>query len=300
MDYVTLAELDRDYQDIHLVHNEIMLHFNGSETIHSHDFYEISLVTDGSVYLELNGRKSDMTRGQLQLLRPGDIHYKQLYPGSRMISMGFSCEVFNALLVYLGENFDPEIISRQMDAPMMVLSDCDISYFSRKVDALYQQFVRKEAVADFELRIILLEFVARLIPHLLHTTLNSMPEWFTSLLRRMEEPELLMEGLPAMQRLSGKSQSCLCKAFDKYLHTSPSQYLNQLRVEYAATLLTSTSKSVLAIAYECGYDTPSYFHRCFRSVFSMSPLQYRKQYPLPEGCLPPMSRRTSCSFRGVL
>lgn len=305
MEYITLAKLDRDFNDINLIVNEIMLHFSGSDCLHSHDFYEISLVSQGSVYLDINGQKSDMVRGQLLLLRPGDVHYKKIYSNSRMVSMGFSSQVFSALLVYLGENFDPEIISRQTLPPMMVLPDCDILYFSRKLDDLYHQFVRKEAVADFELRIILLEFIARLIPHLLHTSLSSMPEWFSSIMREMEEPEMLIEGLPAMQRLSGKSQSCLCKAFDKYLHMSPSQYLNQLRIEYAAKLLTSTSKGVLTIAYECGYETPSYFYRRFRKVFNMSPLQYRRQYTPGVGggriqeSLSMMPPRTSHSFHGI-
>lgn len=291
MQLITLASLNADHRD--LIRNGVMCHFVDSIKLHTHDFYEFTLVTSGMAHSEVNGQQSVLQAGQLQLLRPGDVHFKKKLPGCHMISLGFSAEVFDALLIYLGENFDKQILYRHLLPPIVILSDYDLVYFSHKIEALYQEFVRKEVVADFELRIILLEFIVRIIPHLLSVSISPMPEWFSVLLQQMREPVLFVEGLSALQRLSGKSQSSLCKAFNKYLNISPTQYLNQLRIEYAAQLLTATTKSVLTIAYECGYETVSYFHRCFHKVYQMSPLQYRKHYSSPHREHLPLFQRCS-------
>lgn len=47
------------------------------------------------------------------------------------------------------------------------------------------------------------------------------------------------------------------------------------RLGIAAYLLTSTSKSVMEIALEVGYDNISYFHRIFQKRYGTSPKKYR-------------------------
>lgn len=170
MQLITLASLNADHRD--LIRNGVMCHFVDSIKLHTHDFYEFTLVTSGMAHSEVNGQQSVLQAGQLQLLRPGDVHFKKKLPGCHMISLGFSAEVFDALLIYLGENFDKQILYRHLLPPIVILSDYNLVYFSHKIEALYQEFVRKEVVADFELRIILLEFIVRIIPHLLSVSIS--------------------------------------------------------------------------------------------------------------------------------
>lgn len=53
------------------------------------------------------------------------------------------------------------------------------------------------------------------------------------------------------------------------------QYVHRLRMDYAARLLVSTERSVTAIAFECGFEELSHFHRSFKSAFATTPLAYR-------------------------
>lgn len=53
-------------------------------------------------------------------------------------------------------------------------------------------------------------------------------------------------------------------------------YLQQLRLEYAAKLLVEQpDKSIVQIATESGFSSNTYFSNCFRHHFSMSPSDYR-------------------------
>lgn len=52
-------------------------------------------------------------------------------------------------------------------------------------------------------------------------------------------------------------------------------YLNDLRLEKAATLLATTDKKMYQIAKSVGYDNTKYFFRVFKKKYLMTPEQYR-------------------------
>ncbi len=54
-------------------------------------------------------------------------------------------------------------------------------------------------------------------------------------------------------------------------------YSNHIRIEKAKNLLHDTNLSISAIAYDVGYDDPSYFSKIFRKFTSASPMEFRKK-----------------------
>ena len=53
------------------------------------------------------------------------------------------------------------------------------------------------------------------------------------------------------------------------------EYLNRVRVEEAARLLSNTDYSVMEIAVACGYRDQSYFTKVFKKMTGLTPKQYR-------------------------
>lgn len=72
----------------------------------------------------------------------------------------------------------------------------------------------------------------------------------------------------------------LQKLFKRYTGQSPTQYIIHLRMARAKTLLRSTTQSVSEIAYAVGIDNVSHFTRQFKKSEGMSPVQYRKFWPI--------------------
>jgi YesN/AraC family two-component response regulator len=66
--------------------------------------------------------------------------------------------------------------------------------------------------------------------------------------------------------------------FTKTVGISPWNYLTKLRVEYAITLLLTTTFTVDEISCKVGYASANYFNKVFRKYIGTSPGKFRKRY----------------------
>ncbi|MDW8106654.1 MAG: helix-turn-helix transcriptional regulator [Armatimonadota bacterium] len=77
------------------------------------------------------------------------------------------------------------------------------------------------------------------------------------------------------ERLCVSPRQCQ-RLFRVAMGCSPSEYLTELRMRRAATLLVSTNMSVSEIALEVGYLSLSHFSRVFRERFGKTPRAFRQ------------------------
>ncbi len=63
--------------------------------------------------------------------------------------------------------------------------------------------------------------------------------------------------------------------FRKYLNVSPTIYLNRYRLEKSAFLLKNSERSMIDIAYSCGFANSSYFCELFRKYYDTTPGCFR-------------------------
>jgi signal transduction histidine kinase/DNA-binding response OmpR family regulator/ligand-binding sensor domain-containing protein len=61
---------------------------------------------------------------------------------------------------------------------------------------------------------------------------------------------------------------------------TPSQFLRTIRLKRAADLLRAKSDNVTQIAYTVGFNSPSYFNKCFKEQFGCTPVQFSKKNPV--------------------
>ncbi|MFO1312788.1 MAG: AraC family transcriptional regulator [Burkholderiales bacterium] len=84
--------------------------------------------------------------------------------------------------------------------------------------------------------------------------------------------------LDELSKSVGLSRSSLVERFSRYLGQGPMAYLADWRLELAAESLRTTSRSVLAIAGDVGYDSEAAFNPAFKRRFADPPARYRKAY----------------------
>ena len=67
-----------------------------------------------------------------------------------------------------------------------------------------------------------------------------------------------------------------CRLFKNTTGKCFMEVVNELRISQVCRLLEETSRSVSEIAYECGYETLSYFNSTFRKIMNTTPSRYRR------------------------
>jgi AraC-like DNA-binding protein/ligand-binding sensor protein len=76
---------------------------------------------------------------------------------------------------------------------------------------------------------------------------------------------------------SGLSAPYFSTIFKEEMGENLSSYLNRLRVEKAATMLTESDLPLSEIAGSCGFEDQSWFSKIFKNFMGMSPGKYREQ-----------------------
>ncbi|MGN0357554.1 MAG: helix-turn-helix domain-containing protein [Blautia sp.] len=66
------------------------------------------------------------------------------------------------------------------------------------------------------------------------------------------------------------------RSFKNELHTTPFEYLAQIRMNKAVGYLTTTSYPITLISEMCGFSDPSHFTKSFKAIYHMSPKEFRR------------------------
>lgn len=76
----------------------------------------------------------------------------------------------------------------------------------------------------------------------------------------------------------GLSRNRMIQLFQEQYQKTPSEYLNQLRIDSAKDLLAHTNNSILQISLQSGFESLSTFYSQFRKLARVSPKEYREKH----------------------
>ena len=80
-----------------------------------------------------------------------------------------------------------------------------------------------------------------------------------------------------MERALFVSRSSLNRRVRVLLGTTPNEYLRKRRLEVAAQMLAEGKARINEISFSVGFNSPSYFAKCFKEAYGMLPAEYMKQ-----------------------
>lgn len=81
-------------------------------------------------------------------------------------------------------------------------------------------------------------------------------------------------GVDALADALGLSRSSLNRRMREIMDTTANNYIREARLEKAEELLRTSSLQINEICYKVGFQTPSYFIKCFRKKYGKSPNEY--------------------------
>ena len=104
---------------------------------------------------------------------------------------------------------------------------------------------------------------------------NEYPLWFNDLLQKINMWRIYKEGLSSITAQFDYSKSYMCNMFKKYMGVTMTDYLNDLRLSYAASQIKLTNNSILNISMEAGFYSISYFNKLFKQKYHCTPKKYK-------------------------
>lgn len=78
--------------------------------------------------------------------------------------------------------------------------------------------------------------------------------------------------------LTNLSRQSFCRYFKKKTRKTYFQFLTEVRIGHACSILIDNEKSVSEICYACGYNNPSNFNQQFKMITKKTPVQYKRDY----------------------
>lgn len=269
---------------------DVRYHFWKSKPVrqHSHDFFEFFVITENQLIHTLNGQKRKLAQGCLGIVRPGDSHQLQPYKNEK-------CEHFNLsvsplLFKKLCSLVSPDLYERIFNQNSMIvykMNDeeyANFNYIIKTAQVSKQELSQKSQPAIMRvLTHTFLVYLHNFLSTVQNTDKNSVPDWFTEFLEKLNHPEIFTKPLSKIYSLSSYSQPRLNTLFHNYMGTTLIDYVTNRKVSYACNLLKTTNYKILTICGMTGFNSISRFNFVFKAVMNMTPTEYRtKNWALPK------------------
>ena len=244
---------------------------------HKHEYFEFFIVARGRGIHEINGQEQILCEGDLLFIRDFDFHNYRQYGSEpfEFVNLAFSREVMYSMLAYLGENFPSRAL---LDAKMPPKT----TLMKPQREALVYSMLDLDQSGDtqtksLKFRALLVSVFSKYFFSFCDTE-KSIPVWLSALYGKMKKPENFIYGTSRLFNLAGKSQEYVSRAFTKYYRVTPSAFVLDLRLRYAANLLVISNLPITEICYDSGFENLAWFYKAFGKKFGNTPLKYRKEH----------------------
>lgn len=273
---IVVKTIEQQFQNPNI---NVHLHFwsSGATEYHSHEFFELFLITEGKIRHKYNGETTLLSQNTLGVVVPGKPHQFLSYESQPAVHCNLRltptlfqtlCSVINPSLyeLLLSQNglIKYKLTAQEMEHILHYISTAQFT-FDHVSDENYAS-VATVVAATFLLY--------------LNTSLKTQqvyPKWFSAFLNKLNSVDAFSKPLSVLYKESGYSQTALNAYFKKYMGKTLVSYMIERKINYACNLLNTTDYSVLQIALMASFNNLSNFNSNFKKIIGMTPTQYRQK-----------------------
>lgn len=257
-----------------------------TEVEHSHDFYELAIVTRGRAMQWLEGHDFPVAAGDVFLLQGRQRHYFHDRQDLDLINIMYDPEKIG-----LPENelrrmpgycalfmLEPTYRRQHRFASRLHLQRVALG----KVEKILEDMEREstEAAPGYEimLRARLLELMAFLSRAYIETDTTEGHALLRmgNVIGALEHDYSRDWKLDDLLSIAHMSRSHFLRIFKRATGQTPIEYLMRLRIQKAMEMLRNSSLRITEIALEVGFNDSNYFTRQFKQVVGESPRDFRR------------------------
>lgn len=259
----------------------------GYMDLHWHEELQFTLVTKGTVRMQVNGYDYQLGLGEAVFINSGFLHMTaDISEDGEYVSFNFPAKL---LSFFSGSRMEQDFVlpyTTNLALPVTILRQ-EVEWQKRVIDILWEL---KGAIRDQEmfgreyfLAVKTVEAWYILIKELSKTAIR-LPDSFICKQERMRAMLTFIHGnfgekitvadIAAAANIStGECHRC----FKSLLHTTPWDYLNSYRLNKGLELLCSTELPVTEIGNRAGFNFTSHFINSFKEKYGESPAKYRSK-----------------------
>lgn len=249
--------------------------FAGIDNPHSHTFYLVMWIVQGSGTHTIDFRTHAVGPDQLYFLTPGQVHSWQLSADVQGYNLFFEPAFFHSRFGNRLHEY-PFFHSHQHQ-PLLKVPQQSV-LFSDLFQYAFREYEQRQANrAD-----VFLSFVHLILEHANRLYSQQRPSEDIYLYDRIRQYEELIEKqfvtvreVSAYADQMGLTPNYLNHICKKILKKTASQLWQERVATEARRLLIHTSLSVKEIGFRLGFDDPSYFIRFFRKQTNHTPAEFR-------------------------
>ena len=245
--------------------------------MHTHDYYEVFLTVKGESGHWVNGQQQTLKEGTLVFIRPTDTHLHS-FPRNekcRLVNLAFDEATAKAIFTFLDEGFPARALLDSPLPPMVQLSKKETQKLLDRMTNLCCIDTENKNQLKQRIRVLLAELLSVYFGETLKAEESEIPFWLEYTCQRMRKQQNFSAGTERMVELSGKTREHLGRSMKKYYGVSTTEFINDLRLNYAANMLKNSGISIVELCYECGFQNLSWFYSAFRKRYGKTPKQYR-------------------------
>ncbi len=256
---------------------------NGFET-HRHDFFEFSLVIEGTGKEMINDKVHHMKPGTFTFVMPYQIHEIITTPGEslKLLNCNFGMELFT--IKNLGMNH--LLFEADESLPSFIqFENEDYEHIKKRILEMLEEYQQtnlwRNELIMAKLVEVLIRFDRARREHssaIIENLASKKPEkvliWDIIQYIHTHYREKL--SLPILSKHFHISISSLSELFKKQIGQNFVDFLHDIRIRHACSLLVSTDLNISEVALESGFGSYKTFSRVFREHKKVSPLEYRR------------------------
>ena len=223
--------------------------------LHKHNNYELVVYSSGKGKASIEGKVREVEKGMIVVMPPNTIHGSMSYDNLQYLAIsGKSDELIHidAPIVFKDNERGDGLSLMQM---IFANRDGEKEYFNSLCLAFIHYVLTNVKVTSP------IEKIVNKIKGQMSAKFNDSELNVTELLNQ-----------------SGYAEDYIRAQFKRLVGKSPIEYLTELRINHARTLINiyQNSTPLIEISLNCGFDDYRYFSRKFKKVVGVSPNAYKK------------------------
>jgi AraC-like DNA-binding protein/mannose-6-phosphate isomerase-like protein (cupin superfamily) len=242
--------------------------------LHTHaDFHEFMGVVSGSGEHLLTTGTQQLRAGDVILVRPSDRHAVRgsAPDGLEFVNVAFPSSAWQGFLD----------LTRTNRTSSWASARGPVTFHAAETIAVFEHALQRfqDDPGPYDLMRFWIDLLPLVSPEELavRASASKAPEWLAKACTSMRAEDNLRGGVPRLLELAGVSAAHLSRSMRTAYGVTPTDFVTDLRLEHASSLLAATNESVAAIAIRCGFASQSYFTRRFTAAHQLSPREFRRR-----------------------